>query len=47
MPLGLTSMKMLLVIDLQKFRIELDVPLPTYPYGKSLYKPYLVGIYGL
>ena len=23
-----------------------DVPLPTYPYGKSLYKPYIVGIYG-
>ena len=23
-----------------------DVPLPTYPYGKSLYKPYTVGIYG-
>ena len=22
----------------------LDVPLPTYPYGKSLYKPYIVGI---
>ena len=21
--------------------------LPTYPYGKSLYKPYIVGIYGL
>ena len=25
----------------------LDVPLPTYPYGKSLYKPYIVSIYGL
>ena len=24
-----------------------DVPLPTYPYGKSLYKPYIVGINGL
>ena len=23
------------------------VPLPTYPYGKSLYKPYIVGIVGL
>ena len=22
-------------------------PIPTYPYGKSLYKPYIVGIYGL
>ncbi len=22
-------------------------PLPTYPYGKSLYKPYIVGVYGL
>ena len=21
-------------------------PIPTYPYGKSLYKPYIVGIYG-
>ena len=21
-------------------------PGPTYPYGKSLYKPYIVGIYG-
>ena len=25
----------------------MDVPLPPYPYGKSLYKPYIVGIYGL
>ena len=24
-----------------------DVPLPTYPYGKSRKKPYIVGIYGL
>ena len=24
-----------------------DVPLPTYPYGKSLCKPYIVGIYRL
>ena len=24
-----------------------DVPLPTYPYGKSIYKPYIVVIYGL
>ena len=23
------------------------VPLPTYPYGKSLDRPYIVGIYGL
>ena len=22
-------------------------PIPTYPYGKSLYKPYIAGIYGL
>ena len=22
-------------------------PIPTYPYGKSLYKPYILGIYGL
>ena len=22
-------------------------PIPTYPYGKSLYKPFIVGIYGL
>ena len=27
------------------FRGQLDVPLPTYPYWKSLYKPYIVGIY--
>ena len=25
---------------------SLDVPLPTYPDGKSLYKHYIVGIYG-
>ena len=25
---------------------QLDVPLPTYPYGKSLNKPYIMGIYG-
>ena len=25
----------------------MGVPLPTYPYGKSLYKPYIVGIYRL
>ena len=25
----------------------LDAPLPTCPYGKSLYKPYIVGICGL
>ena len=25
---------------------QLDVPLPTYPYGKYLYKPYIVGIDG-
>jgi len=24
----------------------LDVPLPTYPYQKSLYKPYIIGICG-
>ena len=26
---------------------RMDVPLPTYPYGKSLYKPYIMGIYWL
>ena len=23
----------------------LDVPLPTYPYGKSLYKPYITWVF--
>ena len=29
------------------FKGIVGCPLPTYPYGKSLYKPYIVGIYGL
>ena len=32
-------------IRTRMFIKQLDVPLPTYPYGK--YKPYIVGIYGL
>ena len=27
------------------FRGWLDVPLPTYPYGKSLYKPYITWVF--
>ena len=27
--------------DFTDVRGYLDVPLPTYPYGKSLYKPYI------
>ena len=31
--------------DFEILSQELDVPLPTYPHGKSLFKPYIVGIY--
>ena len=30
----------------KSFRGYLDVPLPTYPYGKPLYKPYIVVFMG-
>ena len=28
------------------FMTDFDVPVPMYTYVKSLYKPYIVGIYG-
>ena len=35
-----------MAVPKSSFRGQLDVPQPTYPYGKYLYKPYKVGIDG-
>ena len=32
-------------ISYDPFRGSLDVPLPTYPYWKSLYKPYITWVF--